>query len=163
MSKPDPKKEQFKIVATNHRAFSQYEIIDTLEAGMILTGAEVKSLRNGKANLQDGFARLDGEVAVLMNVHIAPYAMGSTHIVQEPTRTRKLLMNHHEIIKWMGKAAAKGYTIVPLEIYFNKRQKAKVKLALARGKNAPDRREDLKKRTLGRELQREFAGKYKLR
>src|ERR1044071_9346320 len=154
MSKSDQKKDEVKVVATNRRALAQYEIIETLEAGMVLTGPEVKSLRFGKANLQDGFARVEGEQAFLWNVHIAPYSMGSTHVTQEPTRTRKLLLNHQEIMRWMGKSQAKGLTIIPLEIYFNKRQRAKVKLALARGKKGPDRREDIKKRTLGRELQR---------
>jgi SsrA-binding protein len=89
--------------------------------------------------------------------------MGSLHVVQEPTRKRVLLLNRTEINRWMGKTTGKGLTIVPLEIYFNKKNRAKVKLALGRGKKGPDRRDDLKKKTLRRELQRDFAGKYKLK
>jgi SsrA-binding protein len=163
MSKNKPEKESFKSVASNRRASMQYEILETLEAGIVLTGPEVKSLRNGKANLQDGFARVDGEQAFLWNVHISPYAMGSTHVQQEPLRTRKLLLNHQEIMRWLGKTTTKGLTIIPLEIYFNKKNIAKVKLGLCKSKKGPDRREDIKKRALGRELQRDFAGKYKLR
>jgi SsrA-binding protein len=163
MAKSAESKETIKIAATNRRAHSQYEILDTLEAGLVLTGPEVKSLRQGKANLQDGFARIEGTEPYLWNVHINPYTMGSAHVVQEPLRKRKLLMNRSEINRWMGKTTIKGLTIVPLEIYFNKRGVAKVKLALAKGKRGPDKREDLKKKDLRRELQRNFGDKYKLK
>ena len=157
-----PKKEREKLsVASNRRANSKYEVIETFEAGVVLTGPEVKSLRGGGCNLQDGFARIEDERARLYNVHISPYRQGSLHVVQEPTRTRTLLLHHKEIMKLMGKTIIKGLTLIPLEIYFNKRGKAKVLLALARGKNAPDRRDDIKKRTVNREMQREFAGRYK--
>jgi SsrA-binding protein len=156
-------KDPRKIVATNRRAPGKYEILDTLEAGIVLTGPEVKSLRAGGVNLQDGFARVDGEQAYLWNVHIAPYSHGSLHVEQNPTRTRKLLMNRKEILKWMGKTTVKGLTIVPLEIYFNRKGIAKVKLALARGKAGPDRREDIKRRTIDREMRKEFAGKQKIK
>lgn len=152
-----------KVVATNRRAPTKYEILETLEAGVALTGPEVKSLRGGGANLQDGFARMDGEQATLWNVHISPYNQGSLHVKQDPTRTRRLLMHKKEILKWMGKTMVKGLTIVPLEIYFNKAGRAKIKLALAKGKRGPDRREDIKKRTIGREMQREFAGRHKIK
>ncbi len=154
---------EVKIIATNRRALSQYEILETLEAGIALTGPEVKSLRLGRANLQDGFARIEGTRATLWNVHILPYAQGSLHVVQEPTRKRVLLLNRTEINRWLGKTTGKGLTIVPLEMYFNKKGRAKVKLALVRGKNAPDKRDDIKKKTIRRELQRDFAGKYKLK
>lgn len=164
MSKAKPQKEEpRKIAATNRRAGIKYEIIETLEAGLVLTGPEVKSLRQGKANLQDGFARIDNNQAELWNVHISPYTQGSLHVVQDPTRKRKLLLNRSEIKRWMGRTTVKGLTIVPLEIYFNKRGFAKVKLALAKGKRGPDEREDLKKKTIRRELQRDFAGKYKVK
>lgn len=149
-------------VASNRRAHAHYEILETVEAGLVLTGPEVKSLRNGKANLQDGFARFDEEQAILMNVHIAPYGLGSTHVHQEPTRSRKLLLNKSEIRRWMGKTIIKGLTIIPLEIYFSKRGFAKIKLALAKGKNAPDRRDDIKKKTLQREMRRDFGGKHRV-
>lgn len=151
------------VVATNRRALSRYEILDTVEAGLMLTGPEVKSLRAGGVNLSDGFVRLDGNEAFLWNVHISPYTQGSLHVHQEPTRTRKLLLNRREISRWLGKTTIKGLTVVPLEIYFNPRGYAKVKLALGKGKQGADQREDLKKKTVKRELQREFAGKYKVK
>lgn len=163
MAKEKKDEARYKIAATNRRAGGRYEILETLEAGIVLTGPEVKSLRAGEAQLQDGFARIDREQAYLWNVHIAPYRYGSLHVVQDPTRTRKLLMHHKEILKWMGKTQIKGLTIVPLEIYFNAKGMAKVKLGLCKGKKGPDQREDIKKRTVGREMQREFAGKYKLK
>src|SRR5258708_7160896 len=163
MAKNEKQNEARKVVASNRRASSRYEILETVEAGMALTGPEVKSLRNGGVNLQDGFARFENEQAFLWNVHIAPYSMGSLHVQQNPTRTRRLLLKHKEIMRWMGKTIIKGLTIVPLEIYFNERGFAKVSLALAKGKTGPDKREDIKKRTIGREMQREFAGKYKIK
>jgi SsrA-binding protein len=155
--------DRYKIVATNRRASMKYEILESLEAGVVLTGPEVKSLRAGGANLQDGFVRIEGEKALLMNVHISPYSYGSLHVVQEPTRTRVLLLHDTEIRKWMGKTMTKGLTIIPLELYFNKRGKAKVKIALAKGKRGPDRRDDIKKKTIQREAQREFGGKHRMR
>jgi SsrA-binding protein len=162
MAKENP--DAHKVVATNRQAFTRYEILETLEAGVSLTGPEVKSLRAGGVNLQDGFVRIDNETrAILWNVHIAPYKMGSAHEVQDPMRTRRLLLHRKEILKWMGKTVVKGLTIVPLEMYFNKRGKAKVKIALAKGKKGPDRREDIKKRTVNREIQREFSSRYKIK
>jgi SsrA-binding protein len=163
MTKQKQDQETHKTIVTNRRAFTKYEILETLEAGIVLTGPEVKSLRAGNVNLQDGFARIEGEEAYLWNVHINPYTQGSLHVVQEPTRRRKLLLNKTEISKWMGRTITKGLTIVPLEIYFNKRGLAKIKLGLGRGKRGPDEREDIKKRTVQREMQREFAGKHKIK
>src|SRR5258706_2368961 len=153
MSKSIEKKKKKKVIPPNRRALAKYEILETLEAGIVLTGPEVKSLRNGKANLQDGFARMDNEIPSLWNVHISPYEYGSLHVTQEPTRTRRLLMHADEIKKWMGKTMIKGLTIVPLEIYFNARGKIKVRLGLGKGKRGPDRREEIKRRTVGREMQ----------
>lgn len=163
MSPKTPEKEARKVVATNRRASTKYEIVETLEAGLALTGPEVKSLRAGGASLQDGFARVDGEQAYLWNVHIAPYAMGSLHVNQDPVRTRKLLLHRKEILRWMGRTMIKGLTIIPLEIYFNKRGKAKVTLALAKGKRGPDRRDEIKRRTIDKELRRDFAGKHRIK
>ncbi len=157
------KKEQVKVIATNRRAVIKYEILETLEAGIVLTGPEVKSLRAGGSNLQDGFARMDNEVPSLWNVHIAPYSHGSLHVQQEPTRTRRLLMHSQEIKKWMGKTMVKGLTIIPLELYFNSRGKVKIRLGLAKGKRGPDRREDIKKKTIQREALRDFGGKHKIK
>lgn len=159
-----PKKEREKLsVASNRRANAKYEIIETLEAGIALTGPEVKSLRGGGCNMQDGFARIEDERALLYNVHISPYNHGSIHVVQEPLRKRILLLHHNEIMKLMGRTTIKGLTIVPLEMYFNKRGKVKVLLGLARGKNAPDRREEIKRRDVDREMRREFAGRQKIK
>ena len=165
MAKPNNQNEENprKIIATNRKASMRYEIIETMEAGIVLTGPEVKSLRAGGGSLQDGFARVVGEQLFLWNMHIAPYNMGSLHVEQEPLRTRKLLMHHREIMKLMGKTTVKGLTIVPLELYFNKRNKVKISLALAKGKRGPDQREDLKRRTIDRELRKEFAGKSKVK
>ena len=163
MSKNTEKKHDRKVIAVNRRAHVRYEIVETLEAGLALTGPEVKSVRAGNVNLGDGFARIENEQAYLWNVHIAPYTLGSLHVTQEPTRRRKLLLNRREINRWMGKTMTKGLTIIPLEMYFNARGLAKVKLGLAKGKRGPDRREDIKRRTVGRELQREFAGKHRVR
>ena len=165
MAKSKPKKEPRKLAASNRRAFAKYTITETLEAGLALTGPEVKSLRAGKANLEEAFVRIDNtkEEAFLWNAHIAPYSMGSTHVEQEPTRTRKLLLKKSEIRKWMGRSMIKGLAIVPLEIYFTQRGFAKVKIALGKGKKTVDRRDDLKKKSLNREMRRNFAEKQKIR
>ena len=157
------KTDERKIVASNRRANAKYEVLETLEAGLVLTGPEVKSARAGRVNLQDGFVRIEKEEAFLWHVHIAPYAQGSLHVEQNPVRVRKLLMNRSEINKWMGRTVLRGLTIIPLELYFSKRGFAKVKLALGKGKRGPDRREDLRRRTIGRELQREFSGRHRIR
>ncbi len=154
---------QARAAATNRHALAKYEILETLEAGVVLTGPEVKSLRAGRVNLQEGFVRMNEDSAELWNVHISPYTQGSLHVVQEPLRTRKLLLHQREIEKWKGKTMLKGLTVVPLEIYFNKGGYAKVRIALARGKKAPDRREDIKKRTVERETRRDFGGKYRIK
>ena len=152
-----------KIVASNRRALAKFEILETLEAGIVLEGSEVKALRAARVNFQDGFVRLENGEAFLWNVHISPYTQVSTHEPVDPDRTRKILLHKNEINRWVGKGLAKGYTIVPLEIYFNDRGKVKVKIGLAKGKTGPDRREDIKRRTVQRELQRDFAGKHKIK
>jgi SsrA-binding protein len=163
VTKSQDPKERYKIAASNRRALARYEILETLEAGIVLTGPEVKSLRMGKANLQDGFARIENMEAHLWNVHISPYDRGSLHVTQEPLRKRKLLLHKSEIKRWMGKTVIKGLTLVPLEMYFNKRGIAKVKLALARGKVGPDRRDEIKRRDINRDMQREFGGRHRVK
>jgi SsrA-binding protein len=141
-----------KIVCTNKKARYDYSLEETYEAGMVLTGTEVKSLRNGKANLKDSYARVvDGEV-YLIDCHISPYEMG-THSNHEPERKRKLLLHRREIKRLTGKTVEKGLTLVPLKIYF-KNGRAKVELALARGKKTYGKRETLKRRTADREMER---------
>lgn len=151
-----------KVVARNRRASFKFHILETLDGGLVLTGPEVKSLRAGEANLEDGFARIeDGEI-FLWNVHINPYKQGSTHVVQDATRRRKILLHKKEFQRVMGKMTVKGLTLVPLELYFGSTGFAKVKLGLGKGKNAPDQRADLKKKDLQRELRRDFSGRHKV-
>jgi SsrA-binding protein len=141
-----------KIIARNKRARHDYQIIDTWEAGIVLTGTEVKSLRDGKANLTDSYGILkDGEV-FLLNLHISPYEQGN-RFNHEPTRTRKLLMHRKEIRKLIGAVERQGLTLVPLEMYF-KRGVAKVTLALGKGKKLHDKRADEKKREDQRDMAR---------
>jgi SsrA-binding protein len=161
MTKPD--EEKARAAATNRHALAKYEILESMEAGLVLTGPEVKSLRAGRVNLQEGFVRMDNGRAELWNVHISPYTQGGLHVVQEPLRTRKLLLHQREIEKWKGKMALKGLTVVPLEIYFSKRGYAKVRIALARGKKAPDRRDDIKRRDIEREARRDYGGKHRIK
>jgi SsrA-binding protein len=153
MARTDPPaKEATHSVARNKRARHDYEILDTWEAGLVLTGTEVKSLRDGKANLADAYAVVnDGEV-YLLNLHIAPYEQGN-QFNHEPTRTRKLLLHRKEIRRMIGAVERQGLTLVALELYF-KRGRAKVAIALGKGKKQHDKREDLKKRDAERELAR---------
>lgn len=147
------KNDQQKVVATNRKAFHDYFIEDKLEAGIVLTGTEVKSLRDGRANLQDSYAGIkDGEV-YLYHCHISPYSHGNI-MNHDPTRPRKLLLHRKEISKLLGKTQQKGLTIIPLRIYFSQRGQAKVEIALAKGKKHYDRRESIKAREAGREVER---------
>ncbi|WP_297953030.1 SsrA-binding protein SmpB [uncultured Desulfobulbus sp.] len=142
-----------KIVAKNKKAFHDYHIDQTLEAGIVLSGPEVKSLRAGKANLRDGYAQLKNGEVFLYNVHISPYAW-TTHLAQDPLRVRKLLLHRQEIRKLIGKLHEKGIALIPLKIYFVANGKAKVELALARGKKLYDKRAALKEKESNREMQR---------
>jgi SsrA-binding protein len=142
-----------KIVCKNKKAFHDYHIDKTMEAGIVLNGAEVKSLRAGKANLKDGYAGIKNGEVFLYNTHISPYAF-CTHSAADPLRTRKLLLHHQEIRKLIGKMNEKGVALIPLKIYFIDNGKAKVELALARGKKLYDKREALKEQQTAREMQR---------
>ncbi|MFO7676293.1 MAG: SsrA-binding protein SmpB [bacterium] len=137
-------------VATNRKAFRDYEVIEKLEAGIELAGTEVKSLRGGNVSLDEGFARVEDDQVWLYGVHIAPYAQGNI-FNRDPRRRRKLLLHKLEIRRLFGRATIRGLTLVPLRLYFNKRGYAKVELALCRGKKLHDRREDLRKRALERD------------
>jgi len=143
----------FKIVAENRQARYEYEILETFEAGLELQGTEVKSVRNGKANLRDGFALIRKGEAWLHNVHISPHETASQHFNHEPRRARKLLMHKQEIRKLMGKVDQQGLTLVPLKMYL-KRGWAKVTIALVRGKKLHDKRDDLKQKQAKREIER---------
>ncbi|WP_457679320.1 SsrA-binding protein SmpB [Thermovibrio sp.] len=137
----------------NKKAYFDYEILEKYEAGIELKGTEVKSLREGKANIRDAFVRIENGEAFLFNAYIAPYTHGNL-FNHEPTRRRRLLLHKSEIKRLAGKVAEKGLTIVPLRIYFNKRGKAKVEIALVKGKKKYDKREAIKRRELEREAQK---------
>ena len=146
-----------KIVATNRKAFHDFEILETFEAGIVLAGYEVKSLRKGEANLTDGFVGFKGDEAYLENIHIAPYTQQSTHVQDYNSRQRrKLLLHKSEIVRLSQRTREKGLTLVPIEIYFSERGIAKVKLGLAKGKRLADKRETLKRRDIERETRREM-------
>jgi SsrA-binding protein len=145
-------KEGIKVVAQNRKARHNYFIEDSYEAGMVLKGTEVKSLREGKVNLKDGYARIkDGEL-FLMDVHISPYTFGN-RVNHDPLRPRKLLMHGGEIHRLTGKVKEKGFSLIPLSIYFS-HGRAKVSLALAKGKKLYDKRETLKRRAMEKEVER---------
>src|SRR6476646_5205015 len=138
--------------AVNRRAYHDYFIDEKLEAGIMLTGTEVKSVRNGRTNLRDGFVRIDGHEAWLENVHISPFAQASV-MNHEPMRPRKLLMHRKEIASLIGKVRQRGYTLIPLRVYFA-RNRAKVEVGLARGKRQFDKREAIAERDAKREIAR---------
>lgn len=142
------------IVCQNKKAFHDYFIEETFEAGICLAGTEVKSLRLGRANLKDSYAKiLKGGEVYLLNTHISPYAQADRSTMPDPERTRKLLLHKGEIKKLIGKTKQKGYTLIPTKIYF-KDGKAKVEIALAIGKKLFDKRESIKKKEVSRELAR---------
>lgn len=143
-----------KIIARNKRARHEYQILDTWEAGLVLTGPEVKSLRAGRASLAEAFARVERGEVWLHDLHISPYDPASQWNA-DPVRPRKVLLHRREIRKLIGGVQEKGLTLVPLELYF-RRGFAKVTLALARGKKLYDKRETMKRRTAEREVQRAF-------
>ena len=142
-----------KVVATNRKAFHDYFIEERYEAGIMLQGTEVKSLREGRVNLQDSYASVRGSEVYLHQCHISPYSHGNI-MNHDPTRVRKLLLHKAEIHKLLGKTQQKGLTLVPLRIYFSKRGYAKVELGLDKGKKLYDRRETIKTLEAGREVQR---------
>jgi len=150
-----------KIVTENRKARHEYHIMETYEAGLALTGTEVKSLRLGRVSLQDSFARVESAELILYNMHVSQYDQGN-QFNHEPKRKRKLLMHKREIIRLLGKSREKGLALIPLKIYF-KNGYAKVELALAKGKKTYDRREDVAARDAKRDMDRamkERAKKY---
>lgn len=145
--------ENIKVVCQNKKAYHDYFIEDAIEAGIVLVGTEVKSLRLGHVNLKDGYATLKGTEVFLVNTHISPYKQADRFSQPEPDRARKLLLHKHEINKLIGKVKEKGYTLIPTKIYF-KNGKAKVEIALAKGKKFFDKREAIKKKTVEREMEK---------
>jgi SsrA-binding protein len=144
-------------VARNPRATHDYHVMDTMEAGIVLTGTEVKSLRQGKASIKEAFGVLRGGEVWLEGMHITPYEQGNRYN-HEPVRSRKLLLHRREIERLIGSVEQKGFALVPLEVYFRKGH-AKVTLALGKGKKTYDRREDLKRRIADREVARALRGR----
>jgi len=145
-------REERKPIASNRRARHEYEILDSMEAGISLRGPEVKSLREGRANLSDSYAILRGGEVFLRNLHISPYQQAGRENL-DPIRERKLLLHRHEINRLRSKVAEKGFTLIPLALYW-KDGRAKVDLAMARGKRRYDKREAIRRREQDRELQR---------
>jgi SsrA-binding protein len=142
-----------RVVATNRRARHDYEILETLECGLVLTGSEVKSLREGKAQIAEAYARIDDGELWLFQMHIPPWAFAVGFGSHDPDRKRKLLVHRHEIDQWRHKVEAQSLAIVPLKLYF-KEGRAKVEIALARGRKQQDRRQALAKRDAEREIAR---------
>lgn len=151
------KKEGIKLIANNKKAFFDYFIDDTYEAGIALVGTEVKSLRMGKCSLKESFIRIEHGEVFVYNMHISPYEKGNI-FNKDPLRVRKLLLHRYEINKLMGKVAEKGYTVVPLKVYL-KDSLVKMEIGLARGKKLYDKRETLAKKDQKREAEREFRVK----
>ena len=154
MAKTSKRKIGAGDIATNRQAAYRYELLDKLEAGMVLRGTEVKALRNGGATMKDAYATIDDGEVWLHNLHIPPYqpAARENH---EPERDRKLLLNKREIERIVGRIAEKGWTLVPTRIYFSN-GRAKVELALARGKDRFDKRESIKSREMKRDMDRQL-------
>jgi len=140
----------------NRRARHEYHILETYEAGMILLGPEVKSIRNGQASLAEAHCIIRHERMLLIGCHINPYKPAALNNPNDPTRSRELLLNAKEIQRLMGKLNEKGLTIVPLKIYFNERNFIKLEIGLARGKKSHDKRHDLKEKDVKRNLQRQY-------
>ncbi|MCL5676339.1 MAG: SsrA-binding protein SmpB [Firmicutes bacterium] len=151
-------RDDIKVVSDNRKARHDYFIEEDYEAGLVLTGTEVKSLRLGHANLRDGYAAVENGELFLYNVHISPFEQGN-RFNHEPLRKRKLLMHRQEIMRLVGRVREKGYTLVPLQLYF-KGGRAKVQIGLARGKKQYDKRQDIAEREAQRDMERVFRGKH---
>lgn len=157
MAKPDAPAEGKRSIARNPRATHDYHILETWEAGVVLTGTEVKSLRTGKASIKEAFARLRNGEVFLEGMNVTPYEQGNRYN-HDPVRSRKLLLHRKEIERMIGAVEQKGLALIPLEVYF-KDGKAKIALALGRGKKDHDRREDIKRRIADREVARALKGR----
>lgn len=147
-------KDSIRVIANNKKAYHDYFVEETYEAGIELYGTEVKSIRQGHCSVKEAFIRADKGELFVLGMHINPYEKGNI-FNKDPLRTRKLLLHRSEINKLMGKITEKGYTLIPLQVYF-KGQRVKVQVGLCRGKKLYDKREDLARKTQKRELEREF-------
>lgn len=150
-------KESVKLIANNKKAYHDYFIEDTYEAGISLVGTEVKSLRMGKCSIKESFIRIEGGEVCIYGMHISPYEKGNI-FNKDPLRVRKLLLHRYEINKITGKIAEKGYTLVPLRVYF-KGSLTKVEIGLAKGKKLYDKRQDMVKKDMKREAEKEFKAR----
>ena len=146
-----------KMIANNKKAYHDYFILDTYEAGIVLHGTEVKSLRMGKCSIKEAFIRIENGEVIIYGMHVSPYEKGNI-FNRDPLRPKKLLMHKAEIRKLVGKIAEKGYTLVPVEVYF-KGSLVKVDIALAKGKKQYDKRQDIAKKDMRREAERDFKVK----
>ncbi|HEY3368123.1 MAG TPA: SsrA-binding protein SmpB [Symbiobacteriaceae bacterium] len=156
---PKPQTDEFKSISENRKARHDYFVEESFEAGIALQGTEVKSCRGGRVNLRDGYAQVENGEIFLVNVHISPYEQGNRNN-HEPLRKRKLLMHRDEIRRLFAKVREKGYTLVPLRLYF-KKGRVKVELALAKGKHSYDKRDDVAARDVEREMARAMRGKHR--
>lgn len=152
------KKIGTKILATNRKATFEYFIEDKIEAGLVLTGTEVKSIRQGKLNIKDSYASIENGEAYVNSLHISPYEQGNIFNV-DPLRKRKLLLHKREIRKLLGEMTQKGYTLIPLSVYL-KDGKMKIELGLAKGKKIYDKRQDIAKKDAERRIQQQSSEKY---
>lgn len=143
----------YKLISTNRKAHRDYSVIEAFECGIELKGSEVKSLRMGRINMDDSFARVEKEEVVLYNAHISPYEQAS-YLNVEPTRERRLLLHKNQIRKISSQLAQRGLTLIPLKVYFNERGFAKIELALCKGKKLYDRRQDIKRRETQMQIRR---------
>jgi SsrA-binding protein len=147
-----------KLIANNKKVYHDYFIEETYEAGIVLHGTEVKSLRMGKCSIKESFLRIENGEMFIYGMHISPYEKGNI-FNKDPLRTRKLLLHKSEIMKLVGRVKEKGFTLVPIEVYFTD-GKAKILIGLAKGKKLYDKREDIAKRDLKREAEREFKARF---
>lgn len=149
-----------KAIATNRKAHRDYAILEAIECGIELKGSEVKSLREGRMNLEDSFARIENNEVILYNMHVSPYAQAS-YLNVEPKRPRKLLLRRNQIKKLSGQTAQRGLALVPLKAYFNERGFAKIELALCKGKKLYDKRQDIKRRETELQVRRILKSRRK--
>jgi SsrA-binding protein len=147
-----------KLITQNKKAYHEYTILETWETGIVLLGSEVKSCRRGSANLKDSYGRIENNEIFLVDAHIGPYSFAN-RLNHDPLRKRKLLLHKREIKKLYGKIRQKGQTFIPLKMYFNDQGNIKVEMALAQGKTLHDRREDIRKKDMRRDLERDLKGR----
>ena len=152
-------KKERKLVANNKKAYHDYFIEETYEAGIVLTGTEIKSVRQGKVSIKESYAKIENSEMILYGVNISPYEQGNRYNV-EPLRPRKLLLHKQEIRKLIGYTTIKGLTLVPLKMYINEEGRAKVEIAVARGKKNYDKRDDIAKRDAKRDMDRKMKERY---